>query len=127
MLRISQIKLRPEHTKEDLKDAILHYLKIQETELLEYHIFKQSIDARKKPDIFLVYTIDVVLREEERIKKRLKKKVQTVCEKKYLAPLHGTENTAFRPVIAGAGPAGLFCAYLLAEEGYRPKLKMASL
>lgn len=122
MLRISQIKLRPEHTKEDLKDAILHYLKIQETELLEYHIFKQSIDARKKPDIFLVYTIDVVLREEERIKKRLKKKVQTVCEKKYLAPLHGTENTAFRPVIAGAGPAGLFCAYLLAKEGYRPIL-----
>lgn len=122
MLRISQIKVSPRHTEEELKRAILHTLKIPEKELFSYKIFRQSIDARKKTDISYVYTIDVEVRNEERILKKLKNKVQKVPETIYQSPGHGTKKLKFRPVIAGAGPAGLFCAYLLAQEGYHPIL-----
>lgn len=122
MLRINQLKLKPGHSQKELEDKLLRFLKIRKEELLNYSIYKQSVDARKKPEIFFVYTIDAAVRQEGRVLKRLKGKVQQVEEKKYHAPAHGTQPIRRRPVIAGAGPAGLFCAYLLAKEGYRPIL-----
>lgn len=122
MLRINQIKVSPRHGEEDLKKALLHTLKISEKELLGYKIFRQSIDARKKPEIVYVYTIDVEVQNEERILKKLKNRIQKAGEVTYQIPEHGMEPLKSRPVIAGAGPAGLFCAYLLAQKGYRPVL-----
>lgn len=66
--------------------------------------------------------IDVSVQNEEKVIKRLKNKVQKVQTVVYKAPSHGSYPLQNRPVIAGAGPAGLFCAYLLAKEGYRPLL-----
>ncbi|WP_251387033.1 NAD(P)/FAD-dependent oxidoreductase [Mediterraneibacter agrestimuris] len=122
MLRINQIKLSPGHTEEALEQAILKFLRISKKDLLEYRIFRQSIDARKKTKILYVYTIDVYVAQEERLLKKLKNNIQKVEEKNYRIPGHGTEKLKNRPVIAGAGPSGLFCAYLLAKEGYRPIL-----
>lgn len=122
MLRINQIKVPPRHGEEDLKKALLRTLGIPEKALLGYKIFRQSIDARKKPEIVYVYTIDAEVQNEERILKKLKNRVQKVAEVSYRVPEHGRNLLNFRPVIAGAGPAGLFCAYLLAQEGYRPLL-----
>lgn len=122
MLRINQIKLPPDHTEGELKTAILKALRIQEKELVEHRIFRQSIDARRKPRIVYSYTIDVCVVHEEYLLKKLKNKVQIVTDKNYQIPVHGTEILSSRPVIAGAGPAGLFCTYLLAKEGYRPIL-----
>lgn len=122
MLRLNQIKLSPEHSEEALKNAVLKALRIPEKELLDYRIFRQSIDARKKPDIVYSYTIDVKVTQEEKTLKRLKNKVQKVTEKDYQIPARGSESMKSRPMIAGAGPAGLFCAYLLAREGYCPIL-----
>lgn len=122
MLRINQIKLLPGHTEAELKQAILKTLQLSETELLDYRIFRQSIDARKKPTIFYVYTIDIKTSCEERILKRFKQKVQRVTEKSYSIVASGEELLKNRPVIVGAGPAGLFCTYLLAKAGYRPIL-----
>lgn len=122
MLRINQLKLKPGHNQKELEEKIVRFLKIRKEDLLDYRIVKQSIDARKKPEIFFVYTVDVVLQQEERILKRLKNKVQKVQEIKYHPPGRGRNPLPSRPVIAGAGPAGLFCAYLLAKEGYCPIL-----
>lgn len=122
MLRINQIKLAPDHSEGALKKAIIKHLQIQENELLQYQIVKQSIDARKKPTIFFVYVIDVCVANEEKVCKRLKNKVQKVTQKLYEVPNHGTQNMSHKPVVVGAGPAGLFCAYLLAQEGYQPIL-----
>lgn len=122
MLRINQLKLKPGHSTKELEDKILKTLKIKKEDLLDYSIFKQSIDARKKPEIFYVYTIDVTLKHEEPVIRYLKNKVQKVNKVSYHPPIHGDLPLAHRPVIVGAGPAGLFCAYLLASEGYRPIL-----
>lgn len=89
-------------------------------DLGQYYIRKRSLDARKKPELYYVYSIDVEIKNEERVLKSMKGKAQKVSVHPYCVPEHGTERLSDRPVIIGSGPAGLFCAYLLAREGYRP-------
>lgn len=120
MLRISQLKLPVTHTQVQLEQKLLKILKAGKGELKQYYIRKRSLDARKKPDLYYVYSIDFEVKHEERILKLLKGKVQRICERPYTAPKHGTEHLSDRPVIIGSGPAGIFCAYLLSREGYCP-------
>lgn len=127
MLRINQLKLKVTHSEEELKDKILKTLRISESDLKEYFIQKQSLDARNKPDLIYVYTIDVAVTDEKAVLKKLQKKKQDknieLCTKKtYVFPEMGTGELLHRPVIVGCGPAGLFCAYFLSEYGYRPIL-----
>lgn len=122
MLTVSQLKLPAEHTEDQLKKKILRTLGIQERELKSFEIRKRSLDARKKPDLFYVYTVDCDVRNEERALKQSKGKAKRAQEKKYCLPEHGEDTLENRPAVIGSGPAGLFCAYLLAAEGYRPIL-----
>lgn len=120
MLRISQLKLPVTHTQEQLEKKLLKMLRMSRKDLGQYYIRKRSLDARKKPELYYVYSIDVEIKNEERVLKSMKGKVQKVSVHPYCVPEHGTERLSDRPVIIGSGPAGLFCAYLLAGEGYRP-------
>lgn len=122
LLRINQIKLHPGHSREELEDKICKFLHIKPEALLDYKIQKQSIDARKKPDIFFSYTIDVKVKQESRVLSKMKNKVQKTTVSRYHIPAHGESALNRRPVIVGSGPAGLFCAYLLAKAGFRPLL-----
>ena len=121
MIRVSQLKLPVEHSEEQFYQKIEKSLKIKKDQIKKLQIVKKSIDARKKPDVSIVYSADVWVDNEEKILKHSGNK-NAVCvkEKKYKVPEHGTERMNHRPVVIGAGPAGLFCAYLLAREGYRP-------
>jgi uncharacterized FAD-dependent dehydrogenase len=120
MLRIAQLKIHSGHNQEELKDKICKYLHINKVDLLDYQIQKQSIDARKKPDIYFSYTLDVKVNQENQIRKKMKDKVQKTEDYTYQIPGSGNLPLFHRPVIVGSGPAGLFCAYLLAKSGYRP-------
>lgn len=120
MLRISQLKLPVAHTQEQLEKKLLKMLRMSKKDLGQYYIRKRSLDARKKPELYYVYSIDVEIKNEERVLKNMKGKVQKVSSRPYSVPEHGTERLSDRPVIIGSGPAGLFCAYLLSGEGYRP-------
>ena len=94
---------------------------ISEKEILELYIRKQSIDARKKPQIWYVYTIDVLVTNEKTvIRKQKGNQAVLVQEKEYRFPEEGTMPMEHPPVIIGSGPAGLFCAYFLAMSGYNP-------
>ena len=53
MIRISQLKLPVTHKKSDLEKKIYTTLKISSSDLLAWHIEKKSLDARKKPNLFL--------------------------------------------------------------------------
>ena len=75
MIRINQLKLDIHHSEADLKAKILKTLRIKEDALLSYSIQKQSIDARKKPDLFYVYAIDVIVKNESALKKHIKNKI----------------------------------------------------
>ena len=121
MIRIGQLKLLPDHTEKDLLQKLAKTLHISEKEIVCYQIKKQSIDARKKPDLKYVYTVDVTVQNEAQVLKRQKNHAITlVDEKPYVFKNVGQEKMQQRPIIIGSGPAGMFCAYMLAMHGYRP-------
>ena len=78
MLRISQLKLPVTHTQEQLEKKLLKMLRMSRKDLGQYYIRKRSLDARKKPELYYVYSIDVEIKNEERVLKSMKGKVQKV-------------------------------------------------
>ena len=124
MIRINQLKLNIAHTQSDLERKILKTLHMKKEYLQGYKIRRQSIDARKKPDLYYVYSVDVLVKDEAKIKKSIKSnQIQFQAkEDAYNFPANGTREFKHRPVIIGTGPAGLFCGYMLAIHGYRPIL-----
>ena len=120
MLRITQFKLPVEHTEQQLRERLAKTLRIAPDDLISYSIRKRSLDARKKPELFYVYTIDFHTKKENMVLRHMKNKVQKKSEKTYRIPEHGAEPLPDRPLVVGSGPAGLFCAYLLALSGMRP-------
>lgn len=137
MIRIQQIKQKPgEDTARLLKEAA-KILKVPEKEMKGFSIVKRSLDARKKPELFYSYVVDVEIQKEESVFKRARK----TADNRYILNGHvisreqpvmyqfpfrkKTENVVEdtnRPVIVGMGPAGLFAAYFLAQAGYKPIL-----
>lgn len=123
MIRIGQLKVNVPHTQGDLEQEILKALKIKESDLISWEIVKQSVDARKKPKIKFVYTVDVKVRGQESVLRRAKAaNIQKAEKKEYHFPKQGSRCLSHRPVIIGTGPAGLFCGLALARAGYRPAL-----
>ena len=88
MLRINQLKLPVGHTPEQLKKKIIKSLQIRERDLKQYSVRKRSIDARKKPELYYVYSIDLTVENEARVLKCTKGRVQKVSEKPYRIPEH---------------------------------------
>ena len=121
MLRINQLKLPVGHTDVQLTERIRKLLRLKPDVAFSYDIAKKSIDARKKPELYYVYSILVTVAHEEAIVKRLHNPSVILAKKtNYTFPEPGTNPLEHRPVIVGAGPAGLFAAYQLAEAGYAP-------
>ncbi len=124
MIRITQIKVRPEEGEAALFPKICKKLRVRETEIIDWQIRKRSIDARKKDAVTFIYQVDVKIKgREAAVLKNLKEsEAKIVAESGCRARAHGQKPMSSRPVIAGTGPAGLFCGYLLAKEGYAPVL-----
>jgi len=121
MLRISNIKISIDEDKSIIEKQVLKKLKIKQNELIKSYIYKESIDARKGK-INFVYTIDVEVKNEEKILAKNPKDVVKIKELRYEGVGSGNETLEKRPVIIGSGPAGLFAALLLAQRGYNPIL-----
>lgn len=120
MIRISQIKIP---IKENTRDKIIlecgRKLRINKSNIESYKINKRSIDARKKPDLFYVYELDLVVKNEESILKH-NKNIRKTPKENYKFEILGSKKLNHRPIIVGSGPCGLFCSYFLAEAGYNP-------
>ncbi len=85
-------------------------------------VIRQSVDARHKNNIKLVYSVGAHFSEgEEKIAEKYAggdiSFIKPVQETK---PDSGDEKMSQNPVIAGFGPAGMFCGYILAKYGYNP-------
>ena len=74
MIRVSEIKLPLDATKQDLQKRLAHILRIPAAEIKGYRIFKRSLDARHKNDIHYVYVVDVEVAQERRILEKNREK-----------------------------------------------------
>lgn len=123
MIRISQMKLPVDHSSGALREKTAKLLRISPDRIRKLEIRKQSVDARKKPELFYIYTLDVETDREGAVVHKLKNPQVTLCrEEKYRFLQPGTGRLETAPVIVGTGPAGLFCGLMLARAGYCPVL-----
>ncbi|MDO4859685.1 MAG: NAD(FAD)-utilizing dehydrogenase [Bacillota bacterium] len=116
--RISEIKLSPDDEKSRIPEKICRKLGLEESDIIEWKIVKESIDARKKPDIRLVYTVDFLCDKKD-ILKRKGAKISLAPDETYEMPVCSSKPEK-RPVIIGSGPCGMFAAYVLAHGGAAP-------
>ena len=119
--RINEVKLKIGESKEVIPYRIEKKLNLKPGTITKWELRRESIDARDKGNIRLVYTVDFLSDREVR-----SKLVTAVKDEE--APfepltLHGSaRQLRGRPVIIGAGPCGIFAALELAKYGYRPIL-----
>ncbi len=115
MLRINDIKLSLDSDEKELNLIVSKRLRIDKGLIKELKIYKKSIDARDKNNIHFVYTVDVKVDNENRFKK-----FNIIEDKINNERLSLNTKSTKRPVIVGAGPAGLFSAIILAKYGLKP-------
>lgn len=121
MIRLNQLKILPGQ-EDKLSSFVAKALSVREDEMIQLNIVKKSLDARKKPELFWIYTVDVELKSSANFKRVFKNKnVSSAPElKEYQIPKCGKTPLEYPPVVVGMGPAGLFSAYLLAKRGFKP-------
>ena len=122
MLRIPELKLYLDEDESKLKSILAKKLNVSEKEILDYKIFKKSVDARRKDKIHFVYTVDANVKNEEKLLKYASKKGVTRAKDTTRDYAFKATEGCKRPVIVGTGPSGLFAGLVLAKSGYKPIL-----
>ena len=121
MIRVNQVRVPLVHSEQDILHKTAKILRVAPEKIQSWQIIKKSVDARKKPEIRVIYSVDVCVESEKRVLAACKSgQVDKVTIKPYEFPKEGQERLDYRPIIIGTGPAGLFCGYQLAKNGYRP-------
>ena len=121
MIRIREIAMMPEHDVNQLGYEAARLLKVSGSRIRKLRIVRRSVDARKKPDVRIMYTVDVLVEGNEQ--KILK---QSGCKRAGIAPVSyykvpkARQACGKRPVVVGFGPAGMFAALVLALAGQCP-------
>ncbi|MBQ8200758.1 MAG: FAD-binding protein [Clostridia bacterium] len=121
MLRLDNLSMPLDWTTALLTEAVQRRLRIPADQIVSLTLAKKSVDARDKGDVHFVLSVDVKLRNEETVLKRLKPGIAN----RYTPPAPPVPPAARfsrPPVVIGAGPAGLFAALTLAQSGANPIL-----
>lgn len=119
MIVVYQLKVPVVEGEHALEQEIRKKLGLRHDEKTpQYRIIKKSTDARKKPDIYYIYSVSVDLKKiPKKADRRYVKEVENI---RYSFPIKVDKGCKVRPVIVGFGPAGMFCALYLARAGIRP-------
>lgn len=119
MIRINNVHIPLDYSDETIRKKAAKELRIDINAIKSASIFRRSVDARKKDNIFFLCSIDIELNiNEYSVLKKCKNAVK-------VTPYHyevskWTGGTS--PLIVGMGPAGLFAALILAQSGAKPIL-----
>ena len=122
MLRLTELKLPLDHPPEALRTAILQRLGMGDDDLVSFSIFKRSYDARKKHALLLIYAVDVEVKSEAALLKKLRndRHLGPTPDMAYRFVGQAPEQVVDRPLVIGFGPCGIFAALVLAQMGFKP-------
>lgn len=123
MIRINEIRLPLDHEEDALLDAITKKLGIPAEKVISFNVFRRGYDARKKTNIQLIYTLDIIVEGDEAalLEKFTKDPhVRQTPDMEYKFVAKAPENLQERPVVIGFGPCGLFAGLVLAQMGFNP-------
>ena len=114
MIRLDNIKIFEDLSEEQVISKALKKNRVEENDIIEANIVKKSIDARDKRNVHYNYSLDIKVNDESKyphlkIVKELDKQI-----------INKNRNSVYKPIIVGSGPAGLFCALTLVDNGYEP-------
>ena len=120
MIRIDHIKL-PLDTSEDLLyQKAAEILRIPQNHIQSLRVTRKSVDARD--GVALVYSVQVSVKNEGKVLRRADRRQVSAVQRQRYTPPAPVAPPELPPVVVGAGPAGLFCALVLAQAGARPIL-----
>ena len=120
MLRIDQLRLLPDQPESDLTAKCARLLRTDPSSLRDLTVLRRAIDARE--GLTFVYTVAVSAPQEAALLRRCRdKRVTAYVPEHYVLPAP-VAPPEVRPIVVGAGPAGLFAALVLARCGARPIL-----
>ncbi len=126
MLRLTDLKLPLDHASDAIEAAVRDRLGLSANELRAVHVARRAWDARKRSDIFLVYSVDIEVADEAALLRRasgdrtLARTLAPTPDTSYRQVARAPEAGWKRPVVIGTGPCGIFAALILAEMGFRP-------
>ncbi|EME0092626.1 NAD(P)/FAD-dependent oxidoreductase [Vibrio parahaemolyticus] len=123
MIRINEIKLPLDHEEGALLDAITKKLGIPAEKVISFNVFRRGYDARKKTNIHLIYTLDIIVEGNETAllaKFANDPHVRQTPDMEYKFVAKAPENLTERPIVIGFGPCGLFAGLVLAQMGFNP-------
>ncbi len=116
-LRIPNIKIRHDEPEREAIERELAAMLPLGSPVPEFEIVRRSIDARQRT-VHRVYSVEI---NSETEALRSMPGAATVEKSETLPKLElGSEVLTTRPVVIGAGPAGLFAAWLLGRHGFEP-------
>ncbi len=118
---ILQLKLPPKYSEAELYNAAAERLQITSSSITNLIITRRSIDARDRFKGDIYYILNIEVETSDNITTTALWQVSPITDQSQEQPiLKHPATDGSRPVVIGAGPAGLFAALTLAENGYKP-------
>ena len=117
MIRIDNYKVFKDIDKEELFKEVIKKCRLDNNDVIDIKIVKKSIDARDKRNVYYNYAFDVRVKDEDKYPglKRVDEVEDVIIDVK--------RNSGYKPIIVGSGPAGLFCALTLIDNGIKPTIR----
>ncbi len=122
MLRIAGISMPLHYSDEQLCRHAAKLLCVAPSAIRRCVLARRSVDARKKEQVHFQITVDVAVDNEAAVLAACGNKAVSLVTPSPLVLPSLPSPPAVRPVVVGSGPAGLFCALMLAKAGARPLL-----
>ncbi|MCX7950621.1 MAG: NAD(P)/FAD-dependent oxidoreductase [Clostridiales bacterium] len=120
-IRVNNIRISIDDSIDKVLDKACKEAKVNKKDIWDYKILKESIDARRKNKIDLVYHVEFKCNNESKVVAKANSK-DVLLDTTELDEVftYGDKKLEKRPIVVGTGPAGLFAGLVLAKNGYTP-------